>query len=98
MTARFMHVLFVVYFVEVGLVLIVAPWTTLWDRNYFVESAPLIEAILTSHAVRGGVTGLGIFSICAALIDVAAVVARLWSQRATAPAGGSALADATRGS
>lgn len=98
MTARFMHVLFVVYFVEVGLVLTVTPWTTLWDRNYFVESAPLIEAVLTSHAVRGGVTGLGIFSICAAVVDVTASVARFWLQRAAAPAGGSALADATRSS
>ena len=51
--------LITVYFVEVGLVLVVAPWTTFWDRNYFVESFPFLETILTSHVVRGGVTGVG---------------------------------------
>ena len=37
-STRVGRVLTVVYFVEVGFVLIVAPWTTYWDRNYFVEA------------------------------------------------------------
>ena len=34
------------YFVEVGLVLIVAPWTQFWDRNYFADSAPIVAGLM----------------------------------------------------
>ena len=71
----------VVYFVEVGVILVVVPWTTFWDRNYFVESVPLLETILTAHVARGGVTGVGLFSLGAALVELGALVRR----RATAP-------------
>ena len=66
------------YFAEVGLVLIVAPWTPFWDRNYFVESLPLLESLLTSHTVRGGVTGVGVLSVGVALFDVAATIGRVF--------------------
>ena len=88
--------LITVYFVEVGLILVIAPWTTFWDRNYFVESFPFFEAILTSHVVRGGVTGVGLVSLGAALADVAFAIrwlVALW--RSPAPADDSILADTT---
>ena len=75
--------------------LIVAPWTVYWDRNYFVESLPILEAALTSHVVRGAVTGVGVLSAGAALVDVAAAVARILRWPA-ARAGGSLWADAAR--
>ena len=56
--------------------LIVAPWTTFWDRNYFVEALPSIQALLTSHVVRGGVSGVGLLSVGVALFDVAATIVR----------------------
>ncbi len=75
--------------------LIVAPWTVYWDRNYFVESLPFLEAALTSHVVRGAVTGVGVLSAGAALVDVAAAAARIL-RRPAARAGGSLWADAAR--
>ena len=66
-----MPALITVYFVAVGVVLVVAPWTMFWDRNYFAELFPFLEAILTNHVVRGGVTGVGLVSLGAALVDVA---------------------------
>ena len=37
------RVLFAAYFLEAGLVLIVAPWkVAFWDRNFFVERLPLL--------------------------------------------------------
>lgn len=68
------------YFVEVGLVLIVAPWTTFWERNFFVEALPALEPLLTSHVVRGGVTGVGVLSVGVALFDVAATVVTIFSR------------------
>ena len=78
---RLNHVLVIVYLVEVGLVLIVAPWTRFWDRNYFVESLPLFEPLLTSYAVRGAVSGFGIVTLGTAAVDVTAWLRRRWAQR-----------------
>lgn len=78
---RLNRVLVIVYLVEVGLVLIVAPWTRFWDRNYFVESLPLLAPMLTSHAVRGAVSGFGIVSLGAALVDVSTWLRQRWAER-----------------
>ncbi len=71
----------IVYLVEVGLVLIVAPWTRFWDRNYFVESLPFFEPMLTSHAVRGAVSGFGLVTLGAAAVEVTTWLRRRWSQQ-----------------
>ena len=68
--------LFVVYFVEVGFVLIVVPWTTFWDQNIFVESFPVAETMLTTHVVRGVVSGVGVINIGAALADLFSLLGR----------------------
>ena len=66
------------YFVEVGFALIVFPWTHLWDRNYFVEAWPTAEAVLTTPAARGVVTGVGLVSLWAAVLETAALVRQRW--------------------
>ena len=73
MRGRLSRVLLVMYFVEVGLVLLVAPWTTFWDRNLFVESYPLAEALLTTPVARGGVSGLGLLNLGVGLADLSAL-------------------------
>ena len=72
----------VVYFAEVGLVLIVAPWTTYWERNYFVEMLPVLQPLLTSHAVRGAIAGVGVVSLVAALAELAAAIQGVRLRRA----------------
>lgn len=69
----------VVYLLEVGVALIVAPWTRFWDRNYFIEALPLLESTLTSPAVRGAVSGFGLVAIGAAAVDVSAWLRRRWT-------------------
>ncbi len=54
-------------FLEVGLVLILAPWSNYWDRNYFADSLPLLHTIVTNNFVRGAVTGVGVVNLAAAL-------------------------------
>ena len=72
--------LVVLYFVEVGLVLVIVPWTQFWDRNYFLEAWPKLEAALTSPAIRGVVTGVGVVSLWAAVMETASLLRRRWSQ------------------
>ncbi len=56
---------------ETGLLLVLIPWSTFWERNYFVEWSPAIEAWLTSNYMRGAITGLGLVNVGAALVELA---------------------------
>jgi hypothetical protein len=61
--------------VEVGLLLIVLPWSTFWDRNYFVYLAPILQPLLTNNFVRGAISGLGILNLLAGLAELVPVFA-----------------------
>ena len=47
------------------------PWSSFWERNYFVEWSPALEALLTSNYVRGAISGLGLVNVGAALVELA---------------------------
>jgi hypothetical protein len=64
------RLLLIAFFLEVGLVLTIAPWSAYWDRNYFVESFPLLDAVVTNNFTRGAVTGLGIVNLLAAAAEL----------------------------
>ena len=51
----------------VGLVLVVAPWTTLWESNYLLQPHPALRALVLSAFTRGAVTGLGLVNILLAV-------------------------------
>jgi len=69
------RLVFIAYFFEVGLVLIVVPWSTFWDHNFFAESIPWVGRLADSGFVRGAVSGLGVANLWTALADLASVVA-----------------------
>ena len=66
-----------VYFLQVGVVLIVAPWTTFWDGNYFMESQPFVQLMFKTSFMRGGVSGIGVINLWAGAVDLIA----LWKCR-----------------
>jgi hypothetical protein len=53
-------VLSIVSTVLVGLILVVAPWTGLWESNFLILPHPTLRAWLLNAFVRGAVTGLGL--------------------------------------
>ena len=57
------------YFFEVGLLLIVLPWSQFWEHNYFAQSWPLLAPLVTNSFVRGGVTGLGFVNLLAGVAE-----------------------------
>ena len=67
------RLLLLAYFVEVGLVLLVVPWSPLWDRNYFLDLWPAAAAVTHSNLVRGAVSGLGLINLWAAMAELAAL-------------------------
>jgi thiamine-phosphate pyrophosphorylase len=42
-----------------GLLLIMVPWMSYWDHNYFIDKYPGLIPIVLHPSVRGAVTGLG---------------------------------------
>ena len=54
----------------VGVILVIAPWTALWDANYLLSPHPLLRAVLLSAFTRGAVSGLGLVNIVLALHEI----------------------------
>ena len=53
----------------VGVILVVAPWTSLWDANYLLNPHPMLRSLLLSAFTRGTVSGLGLVNIVLALLE-----------------------------
>ena len=55
--------LFIVFCLEVGVVLLVFPWSEYWDNNFFSNWIPMTSDLWDNSYVRGAVSGLGIVNI-----------------------------------
>jgi hypothetical protein len=64
------RLLFVAFFIEVGLLLIILPWSSYWERNYFMAVWPAVEPLLVSSYARGAVTGIGIVNLYAGFAEL----------------------------
>jgi hypothetical protein len=63
-----------VFFVQVGLLLIVMPWwPAFWEHNYFALAWPPLRAFLSNNFVRGAVSGLGFVNLVAGFADLALI-------------------------
>lgn len=69
-----MRLVFVLFFFEVGFVLIVIPWLAFWDRNYFAQLVPPLHALITNNFVRGAVSGLGVVNVIVGLGELVALL------------------------
>lgn len=61
------------FFIEVGLLLIVVPWSGYWRENYFVQVWPSLWPYLDDDFVRGAVSGLGVLNLFAGFGELAPV-------------------------
>ena len=71
---RLKRVLLIVYLLEAGFVLLLAPWSAFWERNVFVETFPLFGRGICLPAIRGAVSGIGLVSLCAGLLELVLLV------------------------
>jgi hypothetical protein len=71
---RLKRVLLIVYLLEAGLVLVLAPWSVFWEQNVFVELFPLFGRGICLPAIRGAVSGIGLVSLCAGLWELVSLV------------------------
>ena len=66
---RIQSLLFIVFCLEMGLVLLLFPWSDLWDRNYFFSLAPQWTVVFSSSYLRGAVSGLGLLNLWIAVSE-----------------------------
>jgi hypothetical protein len=67
-------IFFILFCVEIGLVLFLLPWTLLWDNNYFFSLTPQWNAFWLSTYLRGAVSGIGVINLWIGLAEAW----RLW--------------------
>ena len=63
------------YLVDAGLLLVVAPWTLLWERNVFAALYPWLGVWMANVAVRCAVTGIGLLTGAVGVGDIVGVFA-----------------------
>ena len=54
--------------------LLVAPWSAIWERNLLVEILPSWGSLARLHGVRGMVSGVGLVSLGVGLWELTSVV------------------------
>src|SRR5205809_6972676 len=60
---RIILVLFVMFCLQMGMMLLFLPWTPPWSSNSWLAEHWTIRSVLTNYFVRGVVSGLGIIDI-----------------------------------
>jgi hypothetical protein len=60
---RLSLVVFVVFCIELGMLLAILPWTTVWNQNSYLAVHPSLKALAQNNFVRGIATGLGLIDI-----------------------------------
>ena len=76
MSAKITVIVYILICFEVGILLLILPWTQYWEENvflYFITgrlNAQWIPTLLTSGYMRGAVTGLGVLNILAGMRDI----------------------------
>jgi hypothetical protein len=66
---RLKIVIEVVFFIELGMLLIILPWTPLWSNNSLFTTFPGLRFFLGNGFVRGLVTGLGFVNLWIGIAD-----------------------------
>lgn len=65
------RILFVIYCIEAGLLLLVAPWNAgIWDRGWTQIANPHLHSILLHPFARSAVSGFGVVHLLWGLHDL----------------------------
>jgi hypothetical protein len=63
-------VLLVAFCVEIGLFLLIFPWTEYWDANYFSHLAPQWRVYWDNGYFRGAVSALGALNLYISVVEI----------------------------
>jgi len=57
--SRVLAIALILFCFEIGLFLMFAPWSALWEHNFLLSFSPGFKAFVLNNFVRGAVSGLG---------------------------------------
>jgi hypothetical protein len=60
---RLSMVILVLFCIELGMLLTILPWTSVWTENSLLTSYPSLRAALRNEFARGAISGLGLVDI-----------------------------------
>jgi len=74
-------VLFVVFCLSIGIFLLIFPWTSYWEHNYFSALIPEWRQYWDNTYTRGAISGLGVVNLYIGFIEMFRL--RRFSRRST---------------
>jgi len=66
---RVQAVVFILFCLEIGVVLVLFPWSQSWERNYLFSLAPGWSDLFSSGYFRGAISGIGVVNVWIALSE-----------------------------
>lgn len=66
---RLLRISLALFTFEIGIFLILFPWTASWQSNYFQTLTPLLRNLWQEPSFRGAITGLGFVNIYIACLQ-----------------------------
>jgi hypothetical protein len=63
MAHRFLRVVILLVWLEFGLVLVLVPWSEIWEANYFLYQYPGFGFFAKNAFLRGAISGLGVLNV-----------------------------------
>jgi hypothetical protein len=63
-------VLLVTFCLEIGLFLLIFPWSEYWDNNYFATLVPEWRRLWTNTYFRGAISGLGVVNLYISFLEI----------------------------
>src|SRR5258706_5755361 len=67
--ARLLLCVEVIFFIELGMVLLVIPWTSLWQQNHLTLGHPALQQLVEHPFTRGAISGLGLLNLWIGIWD-----------------------------
>jgi len=74
MKDRLRSLAYLFYLFEVGIFLLLVPWSPFWENNYFVAHLSALQSVCLSPFTRGFVSGLGALHLLVGAIDSLAFI------------------------
>lgn len=63
MINKILVLVFILFCFELGLFLVIFPWSSYWEKNYFLYYLPALRDLILNNYFRGAVSGLGVIDI-----------------------------------
>ena len=64
---RFLKVVLLLIWFELGILLVLIPWSELWETNYFLYQYPSLGLVANNAYLRGAISGLGLMNVLFAI-------------------------------